>query len=151
MRTPSRRTKVRSLLAAGVVAGSILVVAPPAHATCAGHFQPGGTLTVGGNPVRIPTIDVEVCHVGPTTSIAPMPEAITGPSGACFSNCFALGLRADPTRPATDVTVRAELDGAGVDRQVLHLTHDDSFVCLVGVGFPAPPVSGCFISFDPDF
>lgn len=147
-----RTLKVKGLLATAALATTMLVAAPtPAHAACNGHFQPGATLTVGGVPVRIPAVDVEVCQLGPTTSAAPMPEVISGPYGSCTTNCYAVILRANPCcGGVTTVSVRVELDGAGVDREVVELNHNNSYFCAVGVGFPAPPVSGCFVSFDPD-
>jgi hypothetical protein len=137
---------------AALALGMVAVGASPAFATCAGHFQPGATLTVGGNPVRIPAIDVQVCHVGPTTSMVPVPEVITNPAGTCSTNCFAIVLRSSPISPNTTASVRLELDGTGVDRsQVIPVPGGAMNFCVIGVGFPDPPVSNCFISFDPDF
>ncbi|HEX2196702.1 MAG TPA: hypothetical protein VHJ76_07225 [Actinomycetota bacterium] len=152
MRGTSQYKKVRCLLAAGALATTMVVAAPtPAHAACTGHFQPGGTLTVAGQPVRIPAVDVAVCQSGSTTSALPTAEVINGPSGSCTTNCFALLLVTNPCCGDTEASVRVELDGSGVDQELVHLDNEDSSFCVVGVGFPAPPVSGCFVSFDPDF
>jgi hypothetical protein len=152
MKKNERRPLVRSLLATAALATSMLIVAPsPAHAACSGHFQPGATLTVAGQPVRIPALEIEVCQSGPTTTLVPAVDVITSSYGSCSTNCYAVVLRQSPSSPYENVTVRVLADGEGVDETKFVYVGGSTSFCVLGAGFPAPPVSGCFISFDPDF
>jgi hypothetical protein len=149
-----RRPVVRSLFACGAIAASMLVLSPsPAGAdVCTRREQPGVTITVGGTPVRIPTIYVEVCRDVSTTGLVPTPEVVTSGYG-CSTNCLAIVLDYAYSSADQDVRVTYTIDGSGTSRTVtLPISSGDgSDFCVFGVGFPAPPVGGCYISIDPDF
>jgi hypothetical protein len=116
---------------------------------CTGRSQPGITVTVAGQPVRIPGIEVEVCRDIGTATVTPTPSVVT--SGyPCDSACLAIVIDWGSSSADQNVTVSYSIDGSGTSRTIDLPISNASDPCIFGVGFPSPPVGGCLISVDPD-
>lgn len=148
-----RRFALRGLIACGVVAASLVPAAPAsAVETCQGISRPGVTVTVAGQPVRIPAIDVTVCvDTADPVSLVPTLIVQTQPTvgSPCVSECLTIGLLLSPSQPASTVTVTVKLDGQGPS-ETITIPHPGTFVCLVSGGEPSPMVPNCLILIDPD-
>lgn len=147
------RIRVGALTATAAVV-AVLVPATPAAAieTCQGISRPGVTITVAGNPVRIPAVEVTVCVDTPTPmSLLPQLFVQTQPTAGspCVSECLTIGLLFNPDQPATTVTVTVKADGAGPSRTTT-IPHPGTFVCLVSGGEPQAMHPNCLILIDPD-
>jgi hypothetical protein len=149
----TRRRALRRLVACGAVVASLVPAAPAgAIETCQGISRPGVTITVAGQPVRIPAIEVTVCVDTPTpVTLVPQLIVQTQPTvgSPCVSECLAIGLLFNPDQPATTVTVTVRLDGAGPS-ETITIPHPGTFLCLVSGGEPEPMVPNCLILLDPD-
>jgi hypothetical protein len=151
-----RRGAVRWLVACGMVATTLAPAAPASATTvCRGHSQPGITVTVFGIPVRIPAINVNVCvDTATPTSLVPVVDVVTGPQAGspCQTSCLAVIVRTFPDRANTTVTVTALVDGVGVSNQPVNLPvpGPPGGLCVIGMGFPDPPIANCLVVVDPD-
>lgn len=150
-----RRFTLRGLMACGVVMATLVPAAPASATTvCRGHSQPGITITVAGVPVRIPAIDVNVCvDTATPTSLIPVIDVVTGPQpgSPCQTNCFAIVVRTFPDNPSTTVTLTVLLDGVGVSEPItIPVPGGPGGLCVIGAGFPDPPIFNCLIRIDPD-
>lgn len=149
------RSARRAVLVCGVLAASLLPAAPAgAVDVCRTHSQPGFTVTVGPQQVRIPAVSVSVCVDGPdAASLVPGVFVVTGPvaGSTCTTNCFAVFADFNPSQPGTTVSVSVTLDGNGVSQtKTLPVPGGNTRVCLFAIGFPDPPIAGCLVRVDPD-
>lgn len=151
----TRARVVRGLVACGLAAATLVPAAPASATTvCRGHSQPGITITVAGVPVRIPAINVNVCvDTATPTSLIPVIDIVTGPQAGspCQTNCFAIVVRTFPDNPNTTVNVTVLLDGVGVSEPItVPIPGGPTGLCIIGAGFPDPPIFNCLIRVDPD-
>lgn len=147
----------QAVVAVSLVAGAIVGVGatPAAADDCTGHSQPGITVGVGDETVRIPAVVVAICRNTEDSTWPPDPIVVTEGPG-CTSGCLAVvldhGGHPSSWNPGWSGTITVTLDGAGVDETIV--IPGTQFVggqrCYFGVGFPSPPRTECFVRIDPD-
>ncbi|MDQ3957049.1 MAG: hypothetical protein M3273_01875 [Actinomycetota bacterium] len=147
-----RRPVIRSAVACAALTAGLLTAAPQAAsaATCQSRSQPGITVSVGSQSVRIPAVYVEVC-VEANVDPVPIPNVRTS-GWPCESGCLAIMLDWGGSQPNSGVTVTYSIDGSGdtINGTVPFTGGWGGEFCYFGVGFPSPPAGGCFVNIDPD-
>lgn len=138
-----------------VVLVAVLGVAPQASAEvqCTTIYEvPGATVTVAGNPVRVPQQRLRLCTRDTTDPAALIPslEVDTREAQGCVGTCFALTLHHGNSFSGEVVLVHdleyEETEYSVFIPQVLSAGQP----CLFGYGSPNPPVWGCLVSVAPD-
>lgn len=145
------REAISGIAAAAVLAGAVLVGAPAATAaTCAPvpGSTPGTNVTIAGQVHRVPAIsNIRLC-VG--DGAVPLVSVETY-GGGCTAACLAVVVRGSGAG-TPGVTLAYYADGVPTDYTVdsRQIGGPGTDTCLLGVGAPVAPRSGCLFAVEPD-